>query len=230
MGEIERQILAFVSSVYQFMGWPGVVVLMAIESANIPLPSEVVMPLAGWMLIKAQGLGAADTLVAGFCGALGCTLGSAASYGLGAWGGRPFLHRYGRYLLISHHDLALADRWFARYGDWAAFLSRLMPIVRTFISFPAGISRMHFGRFLILTFAGSFPWCLGLAYGGFLLGEHWEQVRTIMRPFDIPVAIVLVILACLFMYHHVKRAFEPPLEEGLEPEIASPDSGSGPGS
>lgn len=181
------------------------------------------MPLSGWMLIKAQGLSEGHILLAGFCGALGCTLGSAASYVLGAWGGRPFLLRYGRYLLISHHDLALADRWFARYGDWAAFLSRLLPIVRTFISFPAGIAKMHFGRFLLYTFAGSFPWCLGLAYGGFLLGEHWEQVRTIMRPFDIPIAIVILILAGLFLYHHIRRAFAPPLEEGLELEVVRHD-------
>jgi membrane protein DedA with SNARE-associated domain len=188
------------------MGWPGVVALMAIESANIPLPSEVIMPLSGWMLIKAQNLGAIYVLLAGFYGALGCTIGSAFSYWLGAWGGRPFLERWGRYFLISHHDLETADRWFSKYGMWAAFISRLLPVVRTFISFPAGVARVRLVPFLILTFLGSFPWCVGLAYGGYLLGEHWEELRSVMRPFDIPIIAVGLILVGWFIYHHVRRA------------------------
>ena len=219
--EIERQILAVIAAVYNFVGWPGVIAMMAIESANIPLPSEIVMPLAGWMLIKARGGAPIEALLAGFYGALGCTLGSAFSYALGAWGGRPFLDRYGRYLLISRHDLDLADRWFARYGDWAAFISRLLPIVRTFISFPAGVARMRFSSFLALTFAGSFPWCTALAYGGFVLGEHWETLRGWMRPFDIPIAIALIVLFGWFLYRHIKRAFAA--EAPAPPERAATD-------
>ena len=178
---------------------------MAIESACIPLPSEIIMPLGGWMLIKEQGLGASYTLLGGLYGALGCTIGSAIAYGVGAWGGRPLLNRYGRYVLISRHDLDMVDRWFNRYGNLAIFFSRLLPVVRTFISLPAGIARMHFGRFLIYTFAGSFPWCLGLAYGGYMLGEHWEQLRTVMRPFDIPIIVAIVLLIAFFLYRRIRQ-------------------------
>ena len=134
------------------MGWPGVVVLMAVESACIPVPSEIIMPFAGWMLIKERALSATVTIAAGAYGALGNTIGSAIAYGVGMWGGRPFLERYGKYVLISKHDLELADRWFMKSGSWAIFASRLLPVVRTFISLPAGIARMHFIKFLIYTF------------------------------------------------------------------------------
>ena len=187
------------------MHWPGVVVLMAIESACIPLPSELIMPLSGWMLIKARDLPAIYTLLAGAYGALGCTIGSIVAYAVGAWGGRPFLNKYGRYILISHHDLDLADRWFDRSGSWVIFVSRLLPVVRTFISLPAGIARMHLGKFLIYTFIGSFIWCAGLAYGGYLLGEHWEQIRTVMRPFDPLIGTIIIILIAFYIYRHVKH-------------------------
>ncbi|MDP2936414.1 MAG: DedA family protein, partial [Dehalococcoidia bacterium] len=165
MDQIEYQILAVITQVYNSMGWYGVVLLMAIESANIPVPSEVIMPFSGWMLIRDKGLDAWYVILAGFYGALGCTIGSVVSYRVGAWGGRPLVERYGKYVLVSRHDLDLADRWFARWGDWAVFVARLLPVVRTFISFPAGISRMSFGKFTVLSFLGSFPWSLGLAYG-----------------------------------------------------------------
>ena len=205
MEELERQLLLSIRYVYDLIGWPGVVVLMAIESASIPLPSEIIMPLSGWMLVRDRGLGEVYLLLAGFYGALGCTIGSALSYGVGAWGGRPFLERYGKYFLIHREDLDRADKWFARYGDWAAFLSRLLPVVRTFISLPAGVARMHFGRFLVFTFLGSFPWSLGLAYGGYVLGEHWEQIRAVMRPLDIPIILVFLVLLALYIRHHLKR-------------------------
>ncbi|MBI3953406.1 MAG: DedA family protein, partial [Chloroflexi bacterium] len=121
--------------------------LMALESANIPIPSEVIMPLSGWLLVREAGLGWGGVFLAGFYGGLGCTLGSLASYALGAWGGRPLLERYGRYILVTRHDLDRTDRWFARYGDAAVFFSRLLPVVRTFISLPAGISRVNLPRF-----------------------------------------------------------------------------------
>ena len=127
MEEWERQLLIFVHDVYDVLNWPGVVVLMAIESACIPLPSEVVMPLAGWMLIKERGLGVSYNLMAGFYGALGCTIGSLIAYWVGARGGRPLLERYGKYVLITPHDLDRADRWFQRYGELTIFFSRLLP-------------------------------------------------------------------------------------------------------
>ncbi len=205
MEQVEQELLIFIGQAYELMGWPGVVVLMAIESASIPLPSEIIMPLAGWMLIKERGLSASYTLVAGFYGALGCVIGSALAYWIGRYGGRPLAEKYGRYVLLSHGDLDLADRWFAKYGDWVAFLSRLLPVVRTFISLPAGIARMNFPKFLIYTFLGSFPWCLGLAYAGYQLGAHWEQVREAIRPFDLPIILVILGLLGFHVYRRVRR-------------------------
>ena len=189
---------------------------MAIESAAIPLPSELVMPLAGWMLIKEKGLGAEWIVLAGLFGALGNTLGSILAYYAGAWGGRPLALKYGKYILISHHDLDLADRFFDRWGAWAIFLARLLPVVRTFVSVPAGISRMPILTFTTYTFAGSFPWSMGLAAGGYILGENWEDLRTWMRPADIPIAVVLVVLVTWYVYRHVKRAWEVPQPSGPE--------------
>jgi membrane protein DedA with SNARE-associated domain len=179
---------------------------MAIESACIPLPSELIMPLAGWMLIKEQSLAVTYVLVAGAYGGLGNTIGSAIAYGVGMWGGRPFLKRYGKYFLISQRDLDLADRWFAKSGSWSIFASRLLPVVRTFISLPAGIARMPFVKFLVYTFLGSFIWSIGLAYGGYQLGEHWEQLRAIMRPFDPFIIAVIAIFAALYIYRHIKHS------------------------
>ena len=203
---LEQGLLDFINYTYSLIQWPGVVVLMAIESACIPLPSELIMPLAGWMLIKERALPATYTLVAGAYGALGNTIGSAIAYGVGMWGGRPFLERYGKYILISRHDLDLADRWFAKSGNWSIFVSRLLPVVRTFISLPAGIARMHFVKFLVFTFMGSFIWSVGLAYGGYRLGEHWEQIRAIMRPFDPFIIAVFFVLMALYIYRHIKHS------------------------
>jgi membrane protein DedA with SNARE-associated domain len=203
---LEHQLVAFLTNLFQTIGWLGVVVIMTLESANIPIPSEVTMPLAGWMLIQARGLSAWHALwQGGLWGAVGCTLGSAISYALGAWGGRPLVERYGRYILIAEEDLEKADRWFARWGDWAAFISRLLPIVRTFISFPAGVARMNFPRFVSYSFAGSFIWCALLALGGYFFGEHWEELRAMMRPFDIPIALVIVAGLVYYVYHHVRK-------------------------
>lgn len=190
---------------------------MAIESAAIPLPSEIIMPLAGWMLVKERGLGEEWLLLAAFAGALGNTLGSLVAYYAGAWGGRPLVVKYGRYVLISHHDLDLADRFFQRWGNWAVFASRLLPVVRTFISVPAGISRMAIWQFTAYTFAGAFIWSLGLAWAGFALGENWEDLRAWMRPADIPIIIVIVILAVWYVYRHIKRAWgDAPEAQGID--------------
>ncbi|MEK7873129.1 MAG: DedA family protein, partial [Chloroflexota bacterium] len=121
-------------------------------------------------------------------------------------GGRSVLERYGKYILITRHDLDRADRWFARYGDAAIFFSRLLPVVRTFISFPAGVSRMNIWKFSLYTFLGAFPWSLGLAYGGYVLGEHWERLRGVMRPFDIPIILAILALVGWYMVRHVRQA------------------------
>lgn len=206
MQAIEEQIVLFLQNLFQTMGWPGVVIAMTIESACIPLPSEITMPLAGWMLVQAQGVSQVFLLVAAFWGAVGNTLGSIITYWIGVWGGRPFLVKYGKYILISKHDIDLADRWFARWGEPTAFFSRVLPVVRTFISLPAGIARMNFGRFVILTFVGSFIWSGVLAWLGFIFGEHWREVREAMRPFDIPIIAICLILAGLYVYRHLKHA------------------------
>ncbi|MBI4571496.1 MAG: DedA family protein [Chloroflexi bacterium] len=187
---------------------------MAIESACIPLPSEIIMPLAGWMLIRDEGLGREWLFFAAFIGAVGNTAGSLAAYYVGAKGGRPLVEKYGKYILLSHHDLDLADRFFHRWGNLAVFLSRMMPVVRTFISLPAGITRMPVWRFTAYSFAGAYPWCLGLAWAGYELGENWEDLRTWMRPADIPIVIAIIALAVWYVYRHVKRAWaaEPQAE------------------
>jgi membrane protein DedA with SNARE-associated domain len=178
---------------------------MAIESACIPLPSEIIMPLAGWMLVKDHGLGMPWLFFAAFIGAVGNLAGSLIAYYVGAFGGRPLVNRYGRFVLMSPHDLDVAERWFTKYGTWAIFFSRVLPVLRTFISLPAGLAKMNVWRFSIYTFAGSFPWSLGLAWAGYVLGEHWERIRSWMRPADIPMAIVVVALIAWYVYHHVKR-------------------------
>ena len=199
---MEQYILDFIRTVYQHIGWVGVVGLMTIESACIPLPSEIIMPLAGWMLI---GTGRWEFIfAAGFFGAIGNVLGSSISYWVGAHGGRPLLLRYGKYLLISEHEIDNADKWFARYGDRAAFFSRLLPGIRTFISLPAGIARTPKLRFYTFTFAGSLIWSTLLAYGGYLLGSNYEAIRRVMRPFDIPIVIILVALAVIFVWKRIK--------------------------
>ena len=206
MQAIEHQIVEFLTRLLQTIGWPGVIGIMTLESANIPIPSEVTMPLAGWMLVQARGLTAWDALwQGGLFGAIGCTMGSVLNYALGAWGGRPLLRRYGKWILVHEEDLEKADKWFGRYGDWAAFISRLLPIVRTFISFPAGVTRMRFWTFTVLSFVGSFIWCGLLALGGFYLGENWETLRNAMRPFDIPIAIAIVAAVGYYVYRHVQK-------------------------
>ena len=216
---LENEIVAILTKLFEAMDWAGVVGIMALESANIPIPSEVTMPLSGWLLVQAKGGTVWQAIwEGGLYGGLGSTIGSLLSYALGVWGGRPLLNRYGKYLLISNHDLDVADRWFDRWGDWAAFISRLLPIVRTFISFPAGVARTRLSTFTLFTFVGSFIWCGGLAYGGYVFGAHWEELRAIMRPFDIPIAIVLVAGFAYYVYRHVRRGTknqptQPPPED-----------------
>lgn len=206
MEALEHELVAFLTNLLQTIDWLGVVVIMAFESANIPIPSEVTMPLAGWMLVQARGLSALQAIwLGGLWGAVGCTIGSIVSYALGAWGGRPLVERYGRYILVHEEDLARADHWFARWGDWAAFVSRLLPIVRTFISFPAGVVRMRFWRFTVFSFVGSFIWCGLLAWGGYHFGQNWEELRAIMRPFDIPIAVIILAGLAWYVYRHIRR-------------------------
>ncbi|MCI0863093.1 MAG: DedA family protein [Chloroflexi bacterium] len=201
---IENWFLDIITRVYDAMGWPGVVFLMGIESAAIPFPSELIMPLAGWLLIEAKGDSAWMLLMAAFYGALGNLLGSWVAYGISYKGGRPLLKKYGKYVLVTQNEVDRAEEWFQKYGEIAVFASRMLPVVRTFISVPAGIARMNIWKFSFYTFVGSYPWSLGLAYGGFKLGENWEDLRRVMRPFDFPIAGIIIVVVAWFIYHRIK--------------------------
>jgi membrane protein DedA with SNARE-associated domain len=204
MAGIENWFLDIITYVYDAMGWPGVVFLMGIESAAIPFPSELIMPLAGWLLIEAKGDSAWMLWMAAFYGALGNLLGSWVAYWISYKGGRPLLKKYGKYVLVTQHEVDQAEDWFKKYGELAVFASRMLPVVRTFISVPAGIARMNFWKFSFYTFVGSYPWSLGLAYGGFKLGENWEDMRQVMRPFDFPIAGIIIVVVAWFIYHRIK--------------------------
>jgi len=201
---ISRLIVGTIST----LGYSGVVLLMAIESACIPLPSEIIMPFSGYLVSK----GEMNLWLVGVAGAVGCVVGSMVAYWVGMYGGRPVIEKYGRYILISHHDLDLADRWFAKYGEIIVFVSRLLPAIRTFIAFPAGVARMNIARFIIYTFAGSLPWCIGLAYVGQKLGEQWDKdprLKILFHRFDFVIGILIVIAAAWWIWRHVRHSREP---------------------
>ena len=182
---------------------------MAIESCCIPLPSEIVMPLAGVMLVSHKLLpgtnSALGLVLIALAGAIGCLIGSIAAYWIGYSGGRPLMLRYGRYLLISQHDADKADAFFRRWGSATAFFSRLLPVVRTYISLPAGISKMPFAKFCIYTVLGSFPWCLLLAYVGTIIGGNLGTLSPVFHSLDIVILVVLVALVALYIWRHIRN-------------------------
>ncbi len=192
----------WIMSVITSLGYGGVVLLMAIESMNIPLPSEVIMPFAGFQ----AALGTMNIWWAGLAGAIGCVLGSSLSYWIGMIGGRPLIEKYGKYILISHHDLNLAEKWFAKHGEVTVLVGRLLPVIRTFISFPAGITKMNFQRFIIYSFIGSFPWCVALAYLGLKLGENWESLRTYFHGFDWAILALLILGIVWYIWRHIRNS------------------------
>ena len=202
---IESFVLTFSSDTYEFFGWWGVIVLMSIESTAIPLPSEVIMPLAGWRLVADHGHGFNYVLLAGFYGAVGSLLGSLAEYYLARAGGRPLIEKYGKYFLITRRDLERADRWFETRGEITIFIARMIPGVRGFISIPAGVARMNVARFSLFTFLGAFPWTLGLAWGGWALGENYEDIRHVTKPFDVPIIATALILITWLVYKRVRE-------------------------
>jgi len=163
------------------------------------------MPLAGWFLVEDRGHGWEYLLLAGFFGALGNTIGSLVAYYAGMWGGRPLVLKYGKYVLITPREVEWADHWFQRYGEVTVFATRLLPVVRTFISLPAGIARMNVWRFTIFTFIGAFPWSIALAWAGFQLGEHWEDLVPYFRPVSVPIVIAVVLGAAYFLYRRIKE-------------------------
>lgn len=192
-------VAGFIIATIGGMGYRGIVLLMAIESACIPLPSEIVMPFSGYLVFT----GKLNLWAVALAGAVGCVLGSLLAYYVGLQGGRPLLRKYGRFLLISQRDMDLADRWFERYGEITIFASRLLPVVRTFISFPAGVARMRLMRFVVLTFLGSYIWSLGLAWVGFKLGQHWDTLGVYFHRFDAVIVAAAVVVLVWYVRRHM---------------------------
>jgi membrane protein DedA with SNARE-associated domain len=199
---------SFIIATISASGYAGVAFLMAIESACIPLPSEIIMPFSGYLVHTGQ----LKLFWVATSGALGCNLGSLVAYWIGALGGRPFIEKYGRFVLLNHHDLERAEHFFQRFGGITVFLGRLLPVIRTFIALPAGIAKMPQLRFHIYTFLGSWPWCYALAWFGMKLGQAWEtdpRFKAAFHRFHLAVEIVLLIGIVWFVWTHWKNRVKP---------------------
>ncbi len=184
-------------------GYIGIALLMAIESACIPLPSEIIMPFAGYLV----STGRFDLYLAATAGAVGCNLGSIVAYEVGKHGGRPLALRWGKYLLIGPGEIDAADRFFERYGGVAVLIGRLLPVIRSFIAFPAGVSRMRLLPFHLYTFIGSWPWCFGLAWVGMKLGDKWNsdpRVKAAFHQADLAIGIILILIVAAYVWHRVR--------------------------
>ncbi|MFZ5647936.1 MAG: DedA family protein [Bacillota bacterium] len=198
--ELVEEIFSVVTGRIAALGYWGVAVGMAIESANIPLPSEIILPFGGYLV----SIGKLNFFWTAMAGTIGGTVGSILSYMLGVFGGRPFLLRYGRYIGITEKRLAMADNWFYRYGEATVFFTRLMPVIRTFISLPAGISGMNFPRFVLYTFLGSLPWCFFLTYLGVKMGEHWQDLKPWFHRADVLMAVIIAGIV-LYLWRRKRR-------------------------
>lgn len=202
---IDQIVIPFLNGLYGTVGYLGVLVAMAIESAMIPLPSELILPYAGFLVSDPSQLepitrGPWNYWIVVVVATAGNTLGSLVAYVIGAYGGRPFLERFGRYLLIRPHEIELADRFFAAHGGATVFIGRLLPVVRTFISFPAGVARMPLGRFIVYSTAGALPWSMLLVYAGTVLGANWVDIRHALQPFDLAIAVAVLAAVVLFVW------------------------------
>ena len=201
LAQILAVVTSFIINTISSLGYGGVAFLMAIESAAIPLPSEVIMPFSGFLVSQGrftlQGIAIA--------GAIGSVIGSWVTYFLGKYGGRPLVRKYGKYVLITEHDLDLTDRFFSRFGIWATFLGRVLPVVRTYISIPAGIARTRFWPFTAATFVGSYIWSLFLGWIGLKLGENWESLRRYFRGADAVILILIVLVIVWWVRRHLKN-------------------------
>ena len=197
-------LFVFISRVIASTSYGGIVLLMAIESACIPLPSELIMPFGGYLAFQ----GKFNLFWLATAGAIGCNLGSLIAYEIGRYGGRPLVERYGRWILMGRRELDWSDRFFARWGYLAVFIGRLLPVVRTFIALPAGIAHMPRVRFHLYTFLGSWPWCLGLAWLGMKLGENWRALGKYFHKFDAAIGLVLLAGAVWFVWSHWKNRLQ----------------------
>ena len=201
-------IAAFIVVTISTLGYGGIVVLMAIESACIPLPSEIIMPFSGYLV----STGRFDLVLVATAGAIGCNVGSTIAYAIGYYGGRPLVERWGSLVLMGRHELAAVDWFFERFGNGAVFVARLLPIVRTFIALPAGIARMPQLSFQLYTFLGSWPWCFALAYVGQRLGESWNsdpRLKDFMHRFDGVIVAVVVACAVWYVWSHLRHRVRP---------------------
>jgi membrane protein DedA with SNARE-associated domain len=196
--KILAALFVFIKSVVATTGYGGIVILMAIESACIPLPSELIMPFAGYLVYE----GRFSLLWVATAGAIGCNLGSLVAYEIGCYGGRPLVEKYGRWILMGRRELDWADRFFSRWGYLAVFIARLLPVVRTFIALPAGVARMPRGRFHLYTFLGSWPWCLALAWLGMKLGENWWGLGKYFHQMDAVIFVLLAAGIIWFIWSH----------------------------
>ncbi len=190
-----KSLTGFITNLIESTGYLGILVLMTLESALIPIPSEIIMPFAGYVVY----MGKLDLVLVVLMGTLGNLIGSLLAYYLGLYGGRPFIEKYGKYILIRHSHLETAERLFNHYGDIIIFASRMLPAVRTVISLPAGIGKMNLKRFTIYTFIGSIPWNFALTYLGFLLGPKWDEITLFFEKADIIFVIGLIIILIYYI-------------------------------
>ena len=207
---IDQLVIPFLTSLYGAVGYLGVVVAMTIESAMVPLPSELTLPFGGFLVSDPSQLEPLTRQPWAFwlvvlAAVVGNTLGSLIAYAIGAWGGRPLLERYGRYLLIRTEEIDRADDFFARHGRSTVFVGRLLPVVRTFISFPAGVTRMPLVPFITYSTLGAVLWSAVLVFAGLQLGVHWEDIRHALQPFDLLLAVLAVVAVVLFVWWRLGR-------------------------
>jgi membrane protein DedA with SNARE-associated domain len=202
---LDQIVIPFLTNLYGAIGYLGVLVASLIESAMIPLPSELILPFAGFLVgnpasVEPMTHGPWNFWLVVIAATIGNVLGSLIAYAIGAWGGRPLLERYGKYLLIRTEEIDTAERFFAKWGSQTAFFSRFLPVVRTFISFPAGVARMPLGRFIVYSAAGALLWSVGLVYAGTVLGANWVDIRHSLQPFDTVILVIVVIAVVLFVW------------------------------
>jgi membrane protein DedA with SNARE-associated domain len=208
---IDTSVIPFLDHLYAAVGYLGVFLAMVAESTIVPIPSELILPFAGWKVVDPTAIeplthGPWNFWVVVVVGIAANTIGSLFGYALGAKLGRPFLDRWGRYLLVRKHEVELAERFFARWGSPTAFISRLLPGVRTVISFVAGISHMPIGRFTLYSTLGAIPWTIALVYAGTVLGSNWTKIRDDLKPFDTAILLALVAMVIVFVIWRLTRS------------------------
>jgi membrane protein DedA with SNARE-associated domain len=201
VAEIIDLLAQLVVQIIDFLGYGGIFLLMLIESCGIPMPSEVIMPFSGFLVAA----GAMNFWLVALLGTIGNLIGSLLAYWIGWRGGRPLVEKYGKYLLIFKHDLDVGDRWFSKRGELAVFFGRLLPIVRTYISFPAGIARMSLKKFAFYTFLGALPWCLLFTWLGVKMENNWDLIRQKLHTFDLAIGILIIAGIAWYVWRHIRN-------------------------